>query len=141
MKRLFILKIMGREWAFFDDPTLKRKGDWGRCEYHSTDRSRGSILLYSGLEESSRLNTLLHECYHAAFPAFVEYCAEAYGNMSSVYLTACGLERKKSRKVRALRDALFEHSTEHMPYILPSVRRVFTRDLANVLKADGWSLP
>lgn len=140
MKRLFQATILGRKWNVYDDPMLKDvRGAYGECVYGPT--GIGQIFLYSEQSEHTRLNTLIHECFHAFFQQYEEHCALQYGDSAAGMLIWRGIQRGESRKVKALRDSLLEHSEYALRDIVKSARIWFTRDLAELLKKDRWFLP
>ena len=139
-KRLFKVKILKRQWVVYDSVEVYTKEEsYGECAYGPT--GVGTIRIYSGMEDAGRLNTLCHECFHAAFDHMVEAYAEEYGNSVAGYLQWKQITRQPSRKVANMRKTLSEHSNSALAYLAPSYRLWFARDLANVLKLDGWSLP
>ena len=98
------------------------------------------MLIHSDLPEEEQLEVVIHETFHAAFPAFVEFWALDYGQSAADMLLCNNVKRKRGRSLGKLRILLLKHSEHSLPDLLRVVRSEFTNDLARILKQDGWSV-
>jgi hypothetical protein len=135
MSLLFHAKILGKRWQVVEK---SMPASFGECD--SPDKMGKQIRLLShSMSETERLDTLIHECTHAAFFCLNEQVVAKYATQTAKWLLANGCQRGEfSGDVQDFINLLTDHNISCLDYLEETHVSEFTNDLATVLVKDKW---
>lgn len=132
---LFHAKILGKRWQVVE---RNMRSSYGECDAPDTPGKQIRLLSHS-MSEPERLDTLIHECTHAAFFCLSEECVRKYATQTAKWLLANGCQRGEFMgEVKQLTSVLKEHNYDLLDYLEKTHVTEFTSDLATILVKDGW---